>query len=149
MIELCQLAAEHYPNEYGGLFVGRYVNDHKELRVEHTVLPKRFKSSSFSFERGVEGLRKILRQFFNQSPSLIYVGEWHTHPNGRPVPSSTDTSALRLIATHHEVSIENPTLLIIGVERDVYEFGFYVLYKDNIHRYELDENRIDVKVPSN
>lgn len=149
MDELCRIGSEHYPKEYGGLFVGRYINENTELLIENTILPKKFRSSALSFERGVEGLRETLQQFFNQSPSLIYVGEWHTHPNGNPIPSSTDSSALRTIASHHEVSIENPTLLIIGIAREVYKFGFYVLYKDGIHRYELEKNEANVNVSAN
>lgn len=119
--------------------MGRYVNDNKEVLIEETVLPKKFRSSAFSFERGVEGLRKLLRDFFEQSPSLIYVGEWHTHPDGMPIPSSTDSSALRTIAAHEEVSIENPILLIIGVRSDAYEIGFHVLHKNNIYGYEKED----------
>jgi len=148
MDELCRLGSEHYPKEYGGLFVGRYVNNNKEVIIKQTVLPKKFKSSASSFERGVEGLRNILAGFLNESPSLIYVGEWHTHPDGRPIPSSTDSSALRTIAAHHQVSIENPLLLIIGVGIEVYEFEFYVLYQNEIHRYELEKKLIDQKVSS-
>lgn len=139
MAKLCRLGSEHYPKEYGGLFVGRYVNDNKEVLIEETVLPKKFRSSAFSFERGVEGLRKLLRDFFEQSPSLIYVGEWHTHPDGMPIPSSTDSSALRTIAAHEEVSIENPILLIIGVRSDAYEIGFHVLHQNNIYGYEKED----------
>ncbi len=145
MTELCRLGSEHYPKEYGGLFVGRYVSGNKEVIIEQTILPKKFKSSAFSFERDIEGLRMTLYQFSNQSPSLIYVGEWHTHPDGKPITSSTDASALRKIASHHDVSIENPILLIIGITRQFCEFGFHVLYKDNIHRYELDKNLLDIK----
>jgi len=136
--QLCRLGSDHYPKEYGGLLVGRYVNDSKELIIEETVLPKKFKSSVVSFERGVEGLRKTLKSFFDRSPSLIYVGEWHTHPDGMPIPSPTDSSALRTIVAHHEVSIENPVLLIIVVSSKNYEVGFHVLYKNNIYGYEKE-----------
>lgn len=139
--QLCRLGSDHYPKEYGGLLVGRYVNDNKEVLIEQTVLPKKFKSSAFSFERGVEGLRNILAGLFRKNPSLIYVGEWHTHPDGRPVPSSTDSSALRTIAEHKDVFIKNPLLLIIGVSSTGYELGFYVLHKNEVHSYELESNQ--------
>jgi integrative and conjugative element protein (TIGR02256 family) len=138
MAKLFRLGSKYYPKEYGGLFVGRYVNDYTEVIIEDTVLPKKFKSSAISFERGVQGLRTILQKFFNRAPSLIYVGEWHTHPDGKPIPSSTDSTALRTIAVHDEVFIENPILLIIGVSNDDYEIGFHVLYKNNIYGYEKE-----------
>jgi len=143
---LCRLASKHYPKEYGGLFVGRYVNNNKVVIVEESVLPKKFKSSSFSFERGVEGLRKALGKYFRATPSLIYVGEWHAHPDGQPIPSSTDTSALREIAGHHEVSINNPVLLIIGVRGNHYQLAFYVLYQNQVHRYEMEQEPVHEEI---
>lgn len=133
---LCALASEHYPVEYGGLFVGRYVDRNKIVIVEETVLPKKFESTAVSFERDVMGLKKTLLKFFNKKPSLFYVGEWHTHPNGKPTPSSTDVSALKKIANHSEVLIKNPILLIIGIEEEVYNLEFYVLFKDKVLKYE-------------
>lgn len=137
---------EHYPNEYGGLLVGRYSDDLKSVLIEQTVLPKEFKSSRFKFERGVRGLKKVLHDFFKQTPSLSYVGEWHTHPDGTSVPSITDVAALRMIAQHDEVFIENPVLLIIGMNEESYEFGFYVLFQDEVYRYD---NSIEELVKEN
>lgn len=142
MAKLFRLGSKYYPKEYGGLFVGRYVNDNTEVIIEDTVLPKKFKSSAISFERGVQGLRAILQRFFNKAPSLIYVGEWHTHPNGQPIPSATDSSALRAIAAHYEVAITNPILLIIGIRNGHHELAFYVLYQNKIHRYEMEKELI-------
>jgi integrative and conjugative element protein (TIGR02256 family) len=137
---------EHYPNEYGGLLVGRYSDDLKSVLIEESVLPMEFKSSRFKFERGVNGLKKVLHDFFKQTPSLFYVGEWHTHPGGAPVPSITDVAALRTIANHNEVYIENPILLIIGIGNESYELGFYVLFRNEMYRYD---NRIKELVKEN
>jgi integrative and conjugative element protein (TIGR02256 family) len=41
-----------------------------------------------------------------------YLGSWHTHPLGRPHPSSTDISTARDIASQEEVGVPRPVLLI-------------------------------------
>lgn len=139
LIKMNKLGKEYYPNEYGGLLVGRYSDDFKSVFIEETVLPKEFRSSRFKFERGVKGLKKVLHDFFKQTPSLSYVGEWHTHPDGTPIPSITDVAALKTIAQHDEVYIENPVLLIIGISKESCELGFYVLFRNEMYRYD---NRI-------
>ncbi len=64
---------EHYPNEYGGLLVGRYSDDLKSVLIEESVLPMEFQSSRFKFERVVNGLKKVLHYFFKHGlVSCIY-----------------------------------------------------------------------------
>lgn len=137
---------EHYPNEYGGLLVGRYSDNFKSVLIEEIVLPKEYKSSRFKFERGAKGLKKVLHNFFGRSPSLSYVGEWHTHPDGIPVPSITDVAALKMIVQHDEVYIENPVLLIISINREAYELGFYVLFRNEICHYEIVSKELVNKI---
>ena len=66
----------------------------------------------------------------------IYVGEWHTHPDNEPTPSTTDIRALEEIANHHKVKIKNPILLIMGIDKTKKELGFYVHFKNKIYKYE-------------
>lgn len=127
---------EHYPNEYGGLLVGRHSDDFKCVLIEETVLPKEFKSSRFKFERGVKGLKKVLHDFFKQTPSLSYVGEWHTHPDGAPIPSLTDLNAMHEVVKHKDVFIMNPVLLIIVITKTTFQYEFYVYSDGKMYRYE-------------
>ncbi len=133
--ELVSLAKRHYPKEFGGVLVGRYVESNSLALIEGHVLPKKYASSRYSFERGKAGLRNSLAKHFKDKPSKIYVGEWHTHPDGPAIPSSTDISALQTIVSHDEVFIENPILLIIGIKPKQHELGLYVIYKRKIHSY--------------
>jgi integrative and conjugative element protein (TIGR02256 family) len=41
-----------------------------------------------------------------------YLGSWHTHPLGRPHPSSTDISTAQDIASQQNVGLPRPVLLI-------------------------------------
>lgn len=133
---LYQFGMEHYPKEYGGLLIGRYSEDKSMALIENTVLPKRYTSSKLYFERETDGLKEILHDFYNQKPSLIYLGEWHTHPDGRVDPSPTDCFAMKKIVADSNVVIKNPLLLILGVNKESFQYSFYVQTDQSLKQYQ-------------
>ncbi len=136
MTKLANTAKKKLPNEYGGILIGKYSSDQKTVLIEDTILPKKYTSSAVSFNRGIEGLKDQLTKHFTSEANLIYVGEWHTHPNGRPIPSGTDRIAMAEIARHDQVFIKNPILLIIGLTKTKADFKFYVFYKQTLYDYK-------------
>jgi integrative and conjugative element protein (TIGR02256 family) len=130
---------KHYPKEYGGILVGRYSDDLKACIVEDTILPQNHKSSRYAFERGKEGLAKKLSDLYEQTPRLIYIGEWHTHPDSVPVPSTTDKQAMLQIANDNGVTIASPVLLILGLNRTAYTLGAYLQFQNQLIRYEQQD----------
>ena len=132
---LYQCGAAHYPNEFGGLLIGHYANDQKTVVILNTVLPTKYESTKWSFERGVEGLTEALEEYYAQIPSLIYVGEWHTHPDNPAIPSATDVQALQEISGSAAVNIQHPVLLIIRIDKAGYELGFFVRFHGRIYQY--------------
>jgi [CysO sulfur-carrier protein]-S-L-cysteine hydrolase len=131
-----ELGKEHYPNEFGGVLVGYYSEDQKICIISETILPRSYTSKKYSFERGHEGLVEKLKTFYDERPSLIYVGEWHTHPDNPPIPSSTDLIALNEIIKYPEVYITNPILLIISITPSDCKPVFYVPHQNKIYSYE-------------
>lgn len=134
--ELYQEGMKHYPKEFGGLLVGCYSDDFKTCVIKTSIMPMKYKSSRYFFERGIDGLKKKLIEFYNATPRLIYVGEWHTHPDGNPSPSITDLNAMIEITESPEVSIENPILLILGVSKTEMKLGTFVYSKNKLLKYE-------------
>jgi integrative and conjugative element protein (TIGR02256 family) len=128
----------HYPNEFGGLLIGKYSDNFKTCVIETTVLPIKYKSSRYSFERGRDGLKKMLKVFYNSEPSLIYVGEWHTHTDNTSTPSDIDKLAMRKIEEHLDIGISSPLLIIIGLDKNHYEAGFYIQYHKIMYKYETE-----------
>lgn len=128
----------HYPNEFGGVLVGYYSDDKRTVNIIDSILPIDFKSSKTTFERGVEGLREALEDYYDQSLSLVYIGEWHTHPNVDPNPSITDVAAMDTIANDEDVAITNPILLIITVGTDFFKLGLYFYNKGKLMQYVED-----------
>lgn len=134
--EIHHAGIKYYPNEFGGLLIGYYSEDKKTVVIEETILPKKYKSSRYNFERGSDGLKKKLEEFYSKDPSLIYVGEWHTHPDSLPIPSSTDLIAILGIINCETVLIKNPVLLIMGIDKEKYDLGFYVYFENKMCKYE-------------
>lgn len=126
---------KHYPKEYGGILLGRYSDDSACCYVEETILPRTYQSSNNSFERGNAGLFEDLTKLSITKPDLMYVGEWHTHPDGAPIPSKTDRNAMSQIANHSEVKITAPILIIIGYISNRASWGAYVQYNNTLYGY--------------
>ena len=137
---LTEIGKKHYPNEFGGFLIGYYSDDLKRLNITDTILPTQYKASKYLFERNTTGIKDILENHYEKIPKKYYVGEWHTHPDNLPVPSSTDIKAINEILKHKDTSIQNPILLIIGYNNHSVEYGFYVPLKNKLYKYETVKN---------
>lgn len=133
---LIDIGIKHYPNEFGGFLIGYYSETQTHVRITDTILPHKFNGTPYLFERDTIGIDDKLKQFYDEEPKKYYLGEWHTHPNNLPIPSSTDIKVINSIANHPDVSIKNPVMLIIGYNKTKVELGFYVQFKNKIYRYE-------------
>lgn len=128
-------AAHYYPKECGGVFVGRV---HENVAtIEMYKMPRRILSTSILFRRVAKWLNTWLADIFTkQNGDLIYLGEWHTHPDSSPDPSTTDIAALLRIAQNEDIRTQNPLLLIIGLNPSVNVERFYTYYNNQIIVYD-------------
>jgi [CysO sulfur-carrier protein]-S-L-cysteine hydrolase len=140
LARLNENALKHYPKEFGGLLIGYYAEDRKTVFISETILPKKYTSTKYSFTRGSEGLRELLEDYHASEPSLIYVGEWHTHPDNPAIPSTTDLAALKEIVAHDEVYINHPILLILSITKQTCVPAFYVHYQNKIYSYDKEKD---------
>ena len=123
-----QLQAEsEYPNENGGILIGRYSTDRHTVHIEKIVVPVEKMTGRTMFVRNTKGMEKVWEQLAKDG--LRYVGEWHSHPNGSTKYSSTDLETM--VEIEKEVSIENPLLLIVGVRSDGVSAHTFYCYKNN------------------
>lgn len=104
-----------YPLETGGVLVG-YVAASGEP-VAHAVIgagpkarhaPARFEPDHLWQCEQLDAL------FTGSSGQWVYLGDWHTHPDGQPKMSRLDRRTLRRIATHSEAGITRPLMLIVA-----------------------------------
>jgi len=135
--EIVEVGIKMYPKEYGGFLIGYYSDNFKTLHITETILPNEYKNSKYSFERSTKGLKEELEKLYDLDPKQYYVGEWHTHPDSSTQFSMTDLNAMMEIAECKTVGINNPTLLILSINKsNLNDFGFYVYSNKKLLRYE-------------
>lgn len=135
---LIEAGKAHYPKEFGGILVGEYSADFRQLNITDSVLPqtKTFKATHTLFERNSKGMEKELKKLYRENPPKYYIGEWHTHPDNLPFPSVTDLQAMRSIVNYPRVEIKNPVLMIIGYSSIKIEIALYVYTDNKLYHYE-------------
>ncbi|BCG24980.1 TPA: Mov34/MPN/PAD-1 family protein [Pseudomonas aeruginosa] len=85
--------------EAGGILLGHVRGEHLEIieATEPSAWDRRFR---FLFERMPCFHHRLAMKRWKESGGLIrYVGEWHTHPQNYPAPSSIDLREWQLLAT--------------------------------------------------
>ncbi len=100
--------------ETGGIIVGYYTPEHDCAIVtalggppEDSVRGARF------FERGTKGIQRWISRLWREKRHF-YLGEWHYHPGGAPVPSPDDKEQMQKFSKDRKLKCPEPILLIIG-----------------------------------
>jgi len=81
------------PNETGGILLGSYDSERKIIYVcDSLFAPTDSVEGPTSFERGIEGLKDKYERYVNITDhQLLYIGEWHSHPEKCAInPSNYD-----------------------------------------------------------
>lgn len=131
-------ALDAYPNEVGGMLAGRYESKNSAI-IESIVMPKEISGSHKVFVRNTAGLEELWAEFKNES--IEYLGEWHTHPNGSAHYSRTDLNAMREVVKDKNVSILNPILLILSLDKTKIKEHEVYLYDSSRLLMFLKENK--------
>jgi len=113
--DLAKEADRAYPLETGGVLIG-YFAENGEPVVFSIVGPGPnavHRRQRFMPDHDWQCLQ--LDEAFEQSSGkLVYVGDWHTHPDGSPRMSWLDHRTLRVIARHSQAQVPHPLMLIGG-----------------------------------
>lgn len=84
--------------ESGGILLGRIRGQNLEI-TEATSPSVHDKRSRFFFERLSENHRLVAEERWHTSGGTVhYLGEWHTHPEEFPSPSSVDQHEWKILA---------------------------------------------------
>lgn len=118
------LASGHL--ETGGILIGHYSEQHNIAFVGDVSGPPRdSKSGTTWFHRGIQGLQVWLNTLWGKR--RYYLGEWHFHPDGRPIASSIDVRQIKAISESADYRCPEPLLVIIGGTLPIsWEFAAYV-----------------------
>lgn len=126
--DMLRLARERSPMETGTALMGSYSDDgHDAVVTELAPLSADSRGERFTFHRGVAGLRRFLGRVFRKSGGRThYVGEWHSHPGGSPVPSGTDEANTFEIANDPKAMCGECILVILALHDDGPDVGVFV-----------------------
>lgn len=85
--------AADYRHEVGGVLLGCYRGPH--IHIQDATRPQARDRFSFaSFVRDSFGHQSLAARAWRRSGGITtYVGEWHSHPEGVPTPSSIDRAS--------------------------------------------------------
>ena len=112
--EILRYCQESSPQETGGILLGRYSAAHDCALIEKvTGAPVDSQMGRTWFVRGVRGLQAKLDLLWRRHEGY-YLGEWHFHPFGSPIPSSVDVKQLQKIARSRLYRCPEPMLMILG-----------------------------------
>ena len=127
-----KVAKEAYPNEGGGFLFGRY--DGQTVYVTYMEKPIKYRATRYSFEREVdkEQFARIQKEL-----QVHYVGEWHSHTNGKSQYSSRDIRSMSEIAEHETTGIVTPLLLIEAASKNGAKgYTLYLYDNKKLLKYE-------------
>ena len=105
--------------EAGGILLGREIVDSKDIIVDSisTPLPGD-KQTRFSFFRNAKHHQKIIEKTWHESKGTYnYLGEWHTHPEPLPSPSSTDLKDWKRKLKQDQFYSDYLYFVIIGIQQ--------------------------------
>jgi len=78
--------------EAGGILLGRHILGTDDIIVDDATVPMPGdRSSRFQFFRARRRHQEAINRAWQESSgTCTYLGEWHTHPERRPIPSLVD-----------------------------------------------------------
>ena len=92
-----QALAKGRRREIGGILMAEQVEAGHFRLVDFTI--DEVSGSAAHFVRSVEHHYRSLDRFYDETASdfarFNYLGEWHSHPNHLPIPSSTDIASMQ------------------------------------------------------
>lgn len=118
------LANTRCPNETGGMLLG-YVATSGEVVVTAIIGPgPAGKHHRYAFEPdGEHQQAEFEAHYWATEGRESYLGDWHTHPYGKPNLSRLDKRTLANIANTPSSGIKHPVMAILGGSPDNWTLG--------------------------
>ena len=117
MGELLAEAWSAWPNETGGVLLGNVEDG--AIQLEAVIGPGPGGShGTTTFAPDAAWQTDRVAALWKERPALEYLGDWHTHPRGRPTLSRLDREALHTIAGFPAARQPFPIMFILALAPD-------------------------------
>lgn len=101
--------------ETGGMLIGSIIKGTNAMIIEDVTLPiESDKRSRFNFFRSSKHNKLLHDKWRSSGFTKMYFGDWHTHPQDIPTPSSQDYSNWRTILIKAKTDATKLLFLIAG-----------------------------------
>jgi integrative and conjugative element protein (TIGR02256 family) len=122
-------AAKYRCRETGGALFGYWTSDGNAVITAATGPGPRARHGWVSFEPDTTHCQEQLNEVYQRTTGAItYLGEWHTHPRGRPCPSTRDIATMCDVARDVQSRQARPLLWIIATRlRRKEQHGIWML----------------------
>lgn len=117
LLTLGKYKQKKHQNESGGIILG-HVHENNIIYISKVSEPNASdKASQHGFERDKQSAQIIVDSEFHESEGkVIYLGEWHTHPESNPSPSLIDVKMIKRQYRNNKINDSFLILIIQGTE---------------------------------
>lgn len=105
-------------NEAGGVLLGRYIIDSNDIVVDDitTPMPNDVRKRCFYLKQKKYHQAVVTEKWIKSNGTCNYLGEWHTHPEAVPNPSSIDTGEWKRLLKSTKFDGEFLYFIIAGTQ---------------------------------
>lgn len=131
MSQLIAVADRSHPFETGSCLFGSHSDDLSTLIIKGMApISPASHGTRLDFIRRNDGLHDFFRDLWERSRGdEFYVGEFHSHQSGFPIPSEQDNVSLHGIAKAKGSQCRQPVLFLIGGQPENRSHGLYIYTK--------------------
>jgi integrative and conjugative element protein (TIGR02256 family) len=109
---------EQQKNEKGGIVLGQVSQNGRQILVCRASVPGgQDRNKRRSFRRDRKRAQQIIEyEFYNSGGKNTYLGEWHTHPANKAIPSPQDIQMITEQFATNEMKIKFILLFVVAQE---------------------------------
>jgi integrative and conjugative element protein (TIGR02256 family) len=109
-------------SESGGILLGKIRADHSEYIITDISEPcKEDRRGRHFFIRSKANAQNVINKLWEKSRGeIVYLGEWHTHPELHPSPSFTDNNLIKQCSNEIKPLPPIIFLVIVGESGSLY-----------------------------
>lgn len=123
------------PLETGGILVGYRATDSQVITEVIGPGPLAIRTEVSFLADHLFQCDQLDMRFRQSGGTLIYLGDWHTHPDGAPGMSALDQKTLRHICGHGPARCLNPVMIIGGGGPDKWHWKAHVYERRALVRH--------------
>lgn len=104
--------------EAGGLLLGRYIKKSNDIVIDKVTIPFEhdIRKRYFFCKKDLQHQDIIDQEWESSEGTCNYLGEWHTHPERTPSPSSFDIEDWRRKVVRDSFEYHSLFFIIVGIE---------------------------------